>query len=524
MTGGAEPQAQHVDVAICGAGVAGLSAAILLRRRHPDLTLAIFETRTEETLREDFKVGESLTEYSTLFFQRDLGLAEVLERQIRKMGLRFVLPGVERLAHRFEIGPDDFEPVPSYQINRRRFDGDLREILRSTYDQPLSLGEQVMLKARGSGDGPHVLRVMNREGISRTVTARWLIDATGRSRLALRSAGQAPSPTGGGSVWFRVDGRISLDEMGSREDSEWRRRVAWPAGASTTHLMGPGRWVWIIPLAGDVTSLGIVGSHAALPFRDLVTLDGALAWLAENEPELSARLAGATILDFRRILHYSQHPDRVFHDDRVVLIGDSGPFPDPMFSPGIDLIGQSCLMLSVLLDLDRRGTLDEAALERCNMLLLSQNMAATVLPPPMSSPQARGRKLAMRLIWETVGSWALSAPQRFFPGYYEQVCRHGLSRAAQSASALLQRGRHWIETHVPDDVPLPAGSRLVLHDIPGVGDLYVDSLRPYGSLEEMEAQIRANATFLEKLLQAFATLQAGEATECAVASYLSYRF
>ena len=74
------------DVIILGGAFSGASAAILLRREHPQLRVLIVE-KSEAF---DAKVGEATTEMSAMFLTRRLAMWHHLEaEQLPKEGLRY---------------------------------------------------------------------------------------------------------------------------------------------------------------------------------------------------------------------------------------------------------------------------------------------------------------------------------------------------------------------------------------------------------------------------------------------------
>jgi flavin-dependent dehydrogenase len=92
---------------------------------------------------------------------------------------------------------------------------------------------------------------------------------------------------------------------------------------STNHLMGEGYWVWLIPLAGDRTSVGIVSDERLHPFNELHTFDAALAWLDRNEPQC-AEVVRAHVdqrMDFRALKHFSHDAQQVYSSERWSLVG-----------------------------------------------------------------------------------------------------------------------------------------------------------------------------------------------------------
>src|SRR3954470_24129519 len=77
---------KHYDVVILGGAFSGASAAVLLRRDRPELSVLVIE-RLEAF---DAKVGGATTEMAGMFLPRRLALCEHLEREhLPKEGLRY---------------------------------------------------------------------------------------------------------------------------------------------------------------------------------------------------------------------------------------------------------------------------------------------------------------------------------------------------------------------------------------------------------------------------------------------------
>ena len=122
--------ASSYDVAILGGGLAGLTLALQLKQARPDTSVFVAEKRAGPAPEAAFKVGESTVELSCNYFGELLGLKEHLEQdQIHKCGLRFFFPAGDNsdLAERIELGPPLYPPVPSYQLDRGRFENFLGE-------------------------------------------------------------------------------------------------------------------------------------------------------------------------------------------------------------------------------------------------------------------------------------------------------------------------------------------------------------------------------------------------------------
>ena len=82
--------APETDVLILGGGLAGLTLALQLRQREPDLRITVIERRAHPVREAAHKVGESTVEIGAHYFANVLGLRDHLEQeQIRKFGFRF---------------------------------------------------------------------------------------------------------------------------------------------------------------------------------------------------------------------------------------------------------------------------------------------------------------------------------------------------------------------------------------------------------------------------------------------------
>ncbi len=80
-----------------------------------------------------FKVGESSVEIGAHYFSRILDLDEHLRaRQLPKLGLRYFFPhdGNHDLRRRVELGPALFPRIPSFQLDRGRFENMLLDAAR----------------------------------------------------------------------------------------------------------------------------------------------------------------------------------------------------------------------------------------------------------------------------------------------------------------------------------------------------------------------------------------------------------
>jgi flavin-dependent dehydrogenase len=326
------------DVVIAGGGLAGLTLARQLRREAPDLSVFVAEKRRHPAREAAFKVGESTVEISAHYFHTRLDLGcHLRTHQLEKLGLRYFFPSPDnrRIEDRFELGPPEFPPVPSFQLDRGRLENALLEANRAA---GVVVEDECRVARLDLGE-PHRLEVTSPTG-ARTVEGRWLIDATGRHGL-LRRKLDLDRQVGhdANASWFRVPLRVRVDDWTS--DASWRARVpSADRWLSTNHLMGKGYWVWLIPLGSGSTSIGIVADNALHPYGRINRFDRAVDWLREFEPQCAdvVERHADSLEDFLALRHFAHGCRRVYSADRWALVGEAGPFTDPFYSPGSDFI------------------------------------------------------------------------------------------------------------------------------------------------------------------------------------------
>jgi 2-polyprenyl-6-methoxyphenol hydroxylase-like FAD-dependent oxidoreductase len=233
---------RRVDVAILGGGIAGNLVARQLRLRLPDVSIALFEKDTER----GYKVGESSVEIASNFFIRKVGLSTYMyDEQLPKNGLRFFFDTKEKNASLFqmsEVGSNKMPMIPTFQIDRARFERDLFEMNRKAGIE-VSIGVTVKgFELKSATEGPdagethgHAFTVVADDGTETRYRARWVIDASGRSQLISKQRGyRVPEKHQCGSVWGRFTDVTDMDSPhGGRERAarvrHARRR---PAGAA----------------------------------------------------------------------------------------------------------------------------------------------------------------------------------------------------------------------------------------------------------------------------------------------------
>ncbi|CAD0356535.1 NAD(P)/FAD-dependent oxidoreductase [Xanthomonas hortorum pv. cynarae] len=404
--------AQRADVVITGGGLAGLSLALQLRQRDPALAITVLERRAHPVREAAFKVGESTVEIGAHYFADVLGLREHLEtEQIRKFGFRFFFSDKrEDIDRCTELGVSQILPTPSWQIDRGRFENFLGERARA---QGITFVDSCSVKGvdLADDDADHAVRY-ERAGEAGTLSARWVVDASGRAGLLKRKLGLAQDNAhDANAVWWRVEGLI--DPNGWSQDSSWLQRCTPPdRWRSTNHMCGPGYWFWLIPLSSGAHSLGIVCDAAMHPLETMNTHEKAMTWLRTHQPQVAATLdkADYRLQDFLFLRNFSYGCKQVFSPQRWALTGEAGLFLDPFYSPGSDFIAISNTYICELIGRDRAGKALSPYAELYQQLYFSFYENTLTLYQDQYALFGDAQVMPVKVIWDYTYYWSLLAP------------------------------------------------------------------------------------------------------------------
>jgi flavin-dependent dehydrogenase len=223
----------------------------------------------------------------------------------------------EDLEATFYFLPNMPWPPYTFQVPRAEFDTILLDNARSH-------GVQIHQPARVESadlDREGVTLVATVDGRSITARAKFLVDASGRDGfLATRLGTRTQVPNLGKVALF----------------SHWRgaARMSGKEEGNIRIYTCDGGWIWWIPLADDVTSVGAV-MHARTVKAWTGTPEDLYADMIRRSTGVSEGLVGAErVKAVHRLANFS-YKTRPIVGDRFLMVGDAVTFIDPIFSGGV---------------------------------------------------------------------------------------------------------------------------------------------------------------------------------------------
>ena len=301
------------DVIVIGGGPAGSTAATTLAqagRRVLVLEKAKFPR---------FHIGESLLPYNRKIFD-DLGVWEKVSTVgfTKKRAAQFLMGNGSR-GNRLEFSKGAFTEFPeAMQVERAKFDDILLHHSRENGAEVRE--ESTVLEHRVEHDRV-VIKYRSADGAEHEVTAPYLIDASGLGNFTGNRESQREYYAGHKklAIFSHFDG------------------VDMPTGDELGDILIVRRensWIWLIPLAGGKTSVGLVIDSA--DFKVLgKTPQEAFDDAVLTTPVVRKRFATAEMLEKLHVIaDFSYKNDRLV-SPRVLRAGDASGFIDPMFSSGV---------------------------------------------------------------------------------------------------------------------------------------------------------------------------------------------
>ena len=327
---------ENYDVGVIGGAFSGAATALLLRREAPRLRVVVIERSAHF----DRKVGEATTEVSGCFLTKRLALTHHLcHHHVVKNGLRFW----------FSCGPeDDFDRcseigafyqvrLPSYQVDREVLDEHVLAMAKDAGAEICRPAKVTSIELSETGSSQLTIRDGTTE---RQLSARWLVDASGRAALLarrlelLRSLPEHPT----NAIWARFRNVKDWDgyDLLSRFPN-YARSCQVSRASATNHLTGYGWWCWIIPLRGGDYSAGLVYDSRLYAPPEGARLGDRLKAHLLTHPVGREIFMDADYIE-GDVKAYSTLP---YYSERIAgpgwqIVGDAASFMDPLYSQGLD--------------------------------------------------------------------------------------------------------------------------------------------------------------------------------------------
>jgi flavin-dependent dehydrogenase len=417
---------QAYDVVICGGGLAGMCLARQLKLENNSISVLILEKSRFPVREAAHKVGESTVEIAGFYFRETLQLKSYFKNeQYTKCGLRyFFKEGFDDFADYPEIGLSEYASIDSYQLDRGKLENDLyclnKQIGVSIKDD-VSVDDIIL----NEGNIDHeVLYSERANGMAQqSVSCKWVVDASGRRSILQKKLGLRKKLNSKcSSAWFRVKGRLDVGDFVPECNIKWHQRAPHKIRYySTTHLMGNGFWIWLIPLINGNTSVGIVVDEGLHDYTEFNNIQKALHWIKEKDPFVGTKIESFEILDFLGLRNYSYSSKQVFSENRWACTGEAALFPDPFYSPGSNLIGYSNSIITQLITTYiSTGEINGNRIEFYNQFIILQNdwLVADIQSayPYFGNSQVE----SLRYIWDIFVGWTMAAPQMFNAIYLDE--------------------------------------------------------------------------------------------------------
>lgn len=343
------------DVIVMGGGATGHLAAAYLRKRFPNLKVAVVEGPHKNRP----IVGESLVEVSVDFmFELGLG-AYLVEKHYPKYGLTYYFkPDIDNPADRTYV-VDEIPTAPqilSFQINRFTFDREVR-------DRNLKNGVEIIdgtvtgVEING-GNGLHAVNVQDAAGGKQTLSARWLVDATGRNRVLAKQLQLQEKVNEQKNVfWFRL---MNFNpELLSHIHALKKPNRSYVPYYATHHFFGKGNWIWCIPMRSpeneSLISIGITYRKDVYPHGEPRTMEQFLESVGREHPVLVELVQSGTIVDTNFYSSYMWECCQRYSADRWYIIGDAGDTVDPLYSVGLALSSLQIRQIAAIIQRELNG-------------------------------------------------------------------------------------------------------------------------------------------------------------------------
>jgi flavin-dependent dehydrogenase len=303
------------DVIIIGGGPAGAAAAVTLRQR--DRSVLVLEK--EKFPR--FHIGESLLPYNRPIFE-ELGVWSKIQAAgfMVKRGAQFWMGDGSR-HNRLDFSEGCFTKYPeSLQVERAKFD---EILLRHAEELGAEVREEAVVTEHRIESDHVTVTYRDTAGAVHEVRGAFLMDASGLGNFTgNREQVREYYPGHKKLCIFGHYAGVQMTEGKEKGDILIIRRE--------------NSWFWMIPLADDKVSVGLVldlADFKAMKQEPQAVFDAVVA----STRAVQERMTQARAITQGHVLSDFSYKNRTLVSERVVRVGDAAGFIDPVFSSGVML-------------------------------------------------------------------------------------------------------------------------------------------------------------------------------------------
>ncbi len=321
-----------VDVLVIGAGPAGTVAASILNKNGID-TKVVEKQRFPR-----FVIGESLLP-RCMDRLEEAGLIDHLKEQgfQTKYGAKFMKGEAScdfNFSEQFTQGWKW-----TWQVPRADFDKAMADDIEA---RGIPIEYECGVENITFNGSDSLTTVRNSSGETKTIEARFIIDASGFGRVIPRMFGlDQPSDFPPRTAMF-----THIHEP-DRPAGEAQERII--AIAHTADV-----WIWVIPFSNGTTSVGFVGNPEFFEGSRRDPEEKFAAMLDENEV-VRERFKGAALAFTPHIIHAYASGVKQLYGKGFALTGNSTEFLDPIFSSGVSFATETAALAGELASRQLKG-------------------------------------------------------------------------------------------------------------------------------------------------------------------------
>jgi len=322
------------DVAIIGAGPAGSVASAMLANKGWDVKVL------ERQHFPRFSIGESLLPQCMAFIA-EAGLMDAIqEHEFQfKDGAAFESSGEYTdiyFPNKSSPGPGTALQVARADFDKLLIDGAEKLGVKVSYGDTVTAFEDTGFAAR--------LTVKDESGSERHIDSKFVLDGSGFGRVLPRllDLSEPSAQDKRRSVYAHVKDNIKGDAFD-------RNKIA-----IIVHPNDDKVWIWLIPQAGGIMSIGVVGADETIeatgntPQERLDYWMNSSGWAADILKDAEPHREAGELVGFASsVKHMSS--------DRYALLGNAGEFLDPVFSSGVTMAMKSAQLAANCLDRQLNG-------------------------------------------------------------------------------------------------------------------------------------------------------------------------